>query len=82
MITMDYIVQPRQDDREVFYEYLIKNEYVPLNFTKDDFINMPFPFTISDKLKVFSILNSITCCAIASVNNKIITVEKYVSNDA
>lgn len=78
MITMDYIVQPSKDFRENFYDYLIDINYRPIHFSKEDFVNMPYPFTINNKLKVFSLLKSITCCAMASMNNKIISVDEYM----
>lgn len=78
MITMDYIVQPKKQCRRWFYNLLIRNKFEPLHFKKNDFVNMPYPFIINNNVKVFSMLNSITCCAMASVNNKIISTDEYI----
>ena len=37
----------------------------------------PFPLVIDLKKKIIYILESITCCAIASQNNRIITEENF-----
>ena len=75
---MHYIVQPQPSKRKEFYNYLIKNNYKSLDFDDNKIINSPFPFIINNDYKVFSILNSISCCAQASVQKKIITVEEYL----
>lgn len=78
MITMDYIVQPNSNLRENFYEYLIANHYEALHFKKEEFVSLPYPFTINEKLKIFSLLKSISCCAMAATNNRILSVNEYM----
>jgi len=75
---MNYIVQPQPSKRKKFYNYLIKNNYEVLDFDENKIINSPFPFIINNNYKVFSILDSITCCAQASTQKKIITVEEFL----
>ena len=80
MLVMNYIVQPEKDKRGEFYNYLVDNNYNVLE-DKEFIINSPFPFIISTKAKVVSILNSVTCCAQASQAKKIITVEEFIKKE-
>ena len=72
-IVQSYII----DERKFFYDYLIDNDYSPVeNFKHIDFINNKFPFVIEPN-KTFWICQSITCCAAASQCGAIITIEDY-----
>ncbi len=77
MLKMHYIVNPQKEGREEFYNYLIENNYQELDFTKEEYIKGHFPFIINEKYKVFSMLNSITCCAQASQAKKIMSTEDF-----
>ena len=80
-IPMDYIVLPKKSERNDFYNYLVKKNFKAEDFTKEDFINKGYPFTINKRFKLFSLLNSVTCCALAQENKKIISVEEYIKQD-
>ena len=75
-----YIVQEsNKNKREKFYDYLKKiyglNTDYP--YTKKYFIESKFPFVIDFKNNNFWICNSITCCALASSNKLIISIEEF-----
>lgn len=74
---MSYMVQESDiRKREEFYNYLHQNynlkDYI---FTKEDMINSPFPFVISNKS--LWVCNSITTCACASRAGRIISIKEF-----
>lgn len=74
-----YIVQGHgYIERSMFYNY-IHNRYKikDINYTKEEMCQSTFPFIVDLKKKKLYILESITCCAIASQNNKIIKIEEF-----
>ncbi len=76
---MQYIVmESNTSDREEFYEY-IHSKYIldDLAFDKEYMIKSHFPFVIDFTKKYFTVLESITCCACAAQNKKIISIEEF-----
>ena len=73
-----YIIKcSNKTERKELYDYLIENGYKPVeNFKNRDFINNHFPFVIEPN-KTFWVCESVTCCAIASMRNIMITVNDY-----
>lgn len=75
---MQYIVQCNNiSERKIFYNYLIGNDYKPVdNFKHQNFINNNFPFILEPN-NTFWICESITCCAAAASCGAIITMQEY-----
>ena len=64
-------------NRKAFYEY-IKNKYnLKIRMTKKRMVQNKFPFVIDFIDNSFWVCESITCCACAAQNKKIITIEKF-----
>ena len=64
-------------EREKFYNYILKN-YDLKNLIYDvDMIKSKFSFVIDFDNNTFWICNSITCCACAVWNNKIISIKEF-----
>ncbi len=66
-------------NREKFY-----NEMFDLGFrdnlffkSKSHIINSKFPFLVETNKKTLTVLESITCCAVAQQNNMIIDLEEF-----
>lgn len=78
---MQYLVQSTNlEERNEFYNYLINNGYTPVNnLKKQTIINNKFPFVIEEN-NTFWICESITCCAVASSNGRIISIKEYFNN--
>lgn len=71
-----YIVQSNNiNEREIFYNFLINNGYIPVKNNKN-YINNKFPFVVEPN-KTFWICESITCCAAAASCGAIITIDQY-----
>ena len=65
-------------ERALFYEYIHSNYKVKdINFDKEEMCHSTFPFVIDLQKKKLYILKSITCCAMAAQNKKIISIEKF-----
>ena len=74
---MQYIVSVKGDKRRDFYNYLIRNGYMPIErHISDNYINSIFPFVIEDN-NTFWICESITCCACAASRKRIINSEEF-----
>ena len=67
-----------KEERKAFYEYIVNTYKVEkwYPFFKRKFINNSFPFVVDFKEKSFWISDSITCCACASSQGVIYTVDQ------
>ena len=79
MEKKQYMISVPKEKREEFYNYIVNNYSLKQHFTKEEMINSPFPFVVDLKRKDFWICNSITCCAMASQNHKIIPLEEFIT---
>ena len=78
MKKKQYIVQISGiNNREYFFEYINDNYKLKNYFTKDYMIHSKFPFVIDFKDKSFWVCESITCCACAAQNNKILSFFQF-----
>ncbi len=74
---MQYIVSVKENKRREFYNYLIKKGYKPIErHISDNYINNIFPFVIEEN-NTFWICESITCCACAVSQKRIINSEEF-----
>ena len=65
-------------ERALFYEYIHKKYKIKnLYFDKEYMCHSNFPFVIDFKKKFISVLESITCCAMAAQNKKIVSIEEF-----
>ena len=75
-----FIVQEEDSiKREEFYDYIL-NKYnfkIGYPFTKEEFINIGFPFVIDFSDKTFWICRSVACCAAAASAKAIISIEEF-----
>ena len=60
-----------------FIKYIRSNFKLKFRFNDNYMANSKFPFVVDFKRKDFWVCESITCCAIASQNNRIITEENF-----
>lgn len=73
-----YIIQETdKEKRKEFYEYIINNFNLIVEFDKDYMINSNFPFVVDFKEKNFWVCESITCCACAAQKKRIITIKDF-----
>ena len=73
------IGESNKEKREEFYNYIMSTYQLKVHDSKKEMINSKFPFVVDFKKKDFWICTSITCCAMATQNNKIITIEEFKS---
>ena len=79
MKTQFIVKESNKKNREEFYNY-IKKQYELKNgypYLKRLFINNSFPFVIDFKENSFWICESVTCCACASIQNVMYTIEEF-----
>lgn len=73
-----YIIQESDKaKREEFYEYIINNFDLFVEFDKTHMINSSFPFVVDFKEKNFWVCESVTCCACASQKKRILTIKEF-----
>jgi hypothetical protein len=64
-------------ERKLLYNYLINNGYEPVEiFKSQNFISNHFPFVIEPN-KTFWICESVTCCAAATSQGVMKTVDEF-----
>ena len=63
--------------RKEFYDYITSNYNLDVKFSEEHMINSTFPFVVDFKEKNFGVCESITCCACAAQNKRIITVLEF-----
>ncbi|MBR3117404.1 MAG: hypothetical protein IKF36_06010 [Bacilli bacterium] len=78
MRTQYFVQEHGYYERGAFYEY-IHNKYKlkDLFFNKDYMSSSSFPFVIDFKKKYLTVCESITCCAMAVQNKRIMNVEEF-----
>jgi len=73
-----YIVQEtNNEERKAFYNYIIYTYNLKDFINKKELLETKFPFVVDFDEDIFWICNSITCCACAAQNNKIIDIPKF-----
>ena len=77
-MNKQYIVQESNiNNRKEFYNYII-NKYKLKTYTNKEYmINNKYPFVIDLNTKEFYILESITCCACAAQQDRIISIKEF-----
>lgn len=63
--------------RRQFYEYITKKYNLKVRMEKEEMIDNKFPFIVDFDDNTFWVCQSITCCAMAAQNKKIITIEEF-----
>ncbi len=75
---MQYIVQESDiDKRKEFFDYIVNNYPLDVHFPKEQMIYSNFPFIVDFDNNSFWVCESITCCACAAQNNRIITIDQF-----
>ncbi len=79
-MNRQYIVQ--EDDkkkRKEFYEYVVESFNLTKSYPhfKKEFIKSNFPFVVDFDENNFWICDSITCCACAAQNHRIISIDEF-----
>ena len=73
-----YMVQESNiSKRKAFYEYIKKKYKLKRHMTKHRMVYNSFPFVIDFKKMDFWVCESITCCACAAQNKRIISIEDF-----
>jgi hypothetical protein len=79
MRTQYLISVSNKKEREIFYDY-IDEKYNLVNsypYGREEFISSIFPFVVDFKEKKFWVCESITCCACAASQKRILTVKEF-----
>ena len=73
------VTEGNKDKRAIFYDYIMDTYKLKLGYplNKEGFVNSKFPFVVDFKRKNFWICDSITCCAAASSNGQIISIDDF-----
>ena len=74
-----YIVNVKTEEREEFISYL-KKLNLKGKYKNKEIINSKFPIVIDFNEKIYYLLESITCCAMASQSGKMISKDEFINS--
>ena len=75
---MQYIIREGNiNKRKEFYNYIISNYNLKVIMPITKYYYSVFPFVVDFDEKNFWVCESITCCAAAAQNNRIITINDF-----
>ena len=81
MRTQYMIKEGNKEKRKEFFEYIKKTYKLRIGYPylKKKFINSPFPFVVDFQDNRFWVCESITCCALATTNKLLFTIDEFKS---